>query len=336
MENEPVLYCVICRKSIPWPHGQDSPCPHCGSTCDPERVAAAPDRPTLTAEQVQQVIDSFSGNDHNPLALELAVSHKDVLARAVSAEAALAFYANKDLWRETVHTSMGVAHYGGAPAMMDRGKVARAALATVEGGAAGTMADARHDAASPCAASGVSDTREGGRQAFVGERVREFATAWEWLPEEVRDALVTIRSYEEEGAYRTSLLRDAVRGYMRQSGGADAVGTASPVPAVADDPDQYDLCGECGAISPTAQWQALDADPLDADGHGLRIVVAKGHEPSFWECPACRYLHRDDDADPGVWSGTREQMEAERASLVADGQEFVAGPGSRDTKEPGA
>lgn len=58
---------------------------------------------------------------------------------------------------------------------------------------------------------------------WLGSAVARFATAWNYLPGEVKAALVTLRAYEEEGAYQSSVLSDPVRGFFRQSGGASAV-----------------------------------------------------------------------------------------------------------------
>lgn len=58
---------------------------------------------------------------------------------------------------------------------------------------------------------------------FEGDRVREFAARWISLPSHVRDALIQLRAYEEEGAYQATVLADPVRGFFRQLGGSEAV-----------------------------------------------------------------------------------------------------------------
>ena len=61
------------------------------------------------------------------------------------------------------------------------------------------------------------------------------------------------------------------------------------------------LCGNCWRISHPNGWWAwnnVEGVPEDADG-----------DPSFYRCHQCGYDHRDDDADPGVWDGTREELE---------------------------
>lgn len=60
------------------------------------------------------------------------------------------------------------------------------------------------------------------------------------------------------------------------------------------------LCGNCWRIShPNGWWGWNDVDgvPEDTDG-----------DPSYYRCPSCGFDHRDDDADPGVWDGTREEL----------------------------
>jgi hypothetical protein len=166
--------------------------------------------------------------------------------------------------------------------MMDRGKVARAALATVEGGAAGTMADARHDAASPCAASGVSDTREGDEGRARDRR------AVEALDEAARIVRICCldggADFEASWEKRVGIQR-------RRARTRPQLDAASPVPAVADDP----AC-DCSGVG----W--------DKDGCPVHGAVADDPEP----CCAHKAFHG--------WCH----------------HDLEAGPGSRDTKEPGA
>lgn len=61
------------------------------------------------------------------------------------------------------------------------------------------------------------------------------------------------------------------------------------------------LCGNCWCISHPNGWWAYNVEegvPEDTDG-----------DPQFYRCHSCGFDHRDDDADPGVWDGTREELE---------------------------
>jgi hypothetical protein len=72
------------------------------------------------------------------------------------------------------------------------------------------------------------------------------------------------------------------------------------------------LCGHCGTISPD-DWEAFTRD----DQGGLTPAITDDHDPII-RCPTCRYDHTDDDADHGVWGGSRAEMERERARLLRD------------------
>lgn len=64
--------------------------------------------------------------------------------------------------------------------------------------------------------------------------------------------------------------------------------------------ETLNLCGACWRISHPNGWWAWDnveGVPEDTDG-----------DPQFYRCHSCGYDHRDDDADPGVWSGTRDEL----------------------------
>ncbi len=73
------------------------------------------------------------------------------------------------------------------------------------------------------------------------------------------------------------------------------------------------LCGECGSITPADSWAALIHDD---DGNEVPAPI--GWSDPHLRCPVCREVQADDDNGPGVWAGTREAMEAERAGLLAD------------------
>jgi hypothetical protein len=48
------------------------------------------------------------------------------------------------------------------------------------------------------------------------ERIDDFARRWEYVPEDVRQALRVVREHEAEGAYNPTMLADQVRGFFRQ------------------------------------------------------------------------------------------------------------------------
>lgn len=79
--------------------------------------------------------------------------------------------------------------------------------------------------------------------------------------------------------------------------------------------ETFDLCGACGVTTSADLWTAWDYGEMA----GELIAAPEGEAGAFYTCPACRFEHQDDDSDPGVWSGTLAEMEAERARLVIDG-----------------
>lgn len=65
--------------------------------------------------------------------------------------------------------------------------------------------------------------------------------------------------------------------------------------------EQLNLCGACWRIShPNGWWgfAIVQGVPEDTDD-----------DPPYYRCGCCGYDHRDADDDPGVWEGTREQLE---------------------------
>lgn len=77
----------------------------------------------------------------------------------------------------------------------------------------------------------------------------------------------------------------------------------------------FSLCGACGVVTAHAEWEGFNAD----DG-GNKIPAGPLDEPYWLRCPFCCVDHTDDDSDPGVWGGTKREMESERARLIRDGE----------------
>lgn len=70
-------------------------------------------------------------------------------------------------------------------------------------------------------------------------------------------------------------------------------------------PRVWNLCGDCWAITPDQEWPGL---AYAEDGS----LTEAFDDPPLLQCPACNYLHRDDDADPGVWAGSVFELAAIR------------------------
>lgn len=77
----------------------------------------------------------------------------------------------------------------------------------------------------------------------------------------------------------------------------------------------YSLCGECGVVTPDAEWEGFNGDD-----EGKRVPAGPQDEPHWLRCPFCCFDHTDDDSDPGVWGGSQGEMTTERARLVRDGE----------------
>lgn len=78
--------------------------------------------------------------------------------------------------------------------------------------------------------------------------------------------------------------------------------------------DYHYLCCACGEISPHADWKLLK---WDEERENL-IPVDRGDGDPICRCPRCGHDHEDTDDNPGVYDGTRAEMEAERARIAAD------------------
>lgn len=72
------------------------------------------------------------------------------------------------------------------------------------------------------------------------------------------------------------------------------------------------LCGQCGELSKSANWLAFR---WDDQGENLLAAGSQDSDPLI-RCPICEYDHKDADDDPGVWMGTRLEMENERRQVV--------------------
>jgi hypothetical protein len=74
------------------------------------------------------------------------------------------------------------------------------------------------------------------------------------------------------------------------------------------------LCGECGKITAVVEWDALVWD----DDHEHLLPAQAGQMDPLLQCPACCYIHTDDDSGPGVWDGTRLEVHRIRRDLLAE------------------
>ncbi len=81
------------------------------------------------------------------------------------------------------------------------------------------------------------------------------------------------------------------------------------------------LCANCGTVAPNDAF--LSVRRAD-DGSGWIPHPDCTSDPLLC-CPACAYVHDDDDAGPGMYEGTAESMEAQRAALLAEAREPYGG-----------
>lgn len=81
--------------------------------------------------------------------------------------------------------------------------------------------------------------------------------------------------------------------------------------------DVFNLCGECGHITPDEQWTYWhwnDAeDGGDDEWSRPHDPTNPSHSDPMELCPKCGDEHRDSDTDSGMWSGTLAEMIATRA-----------------------
>lgn len=78
--------------------------------------------------------------------------------------------------------------------------------------------------------------------------------------------------------------------------------------------DYWHLCLNCGGISAFASWELLQWDD-EGDYRPSR----PGEMDPICVCPHCRWHHTDDDGNPGVEDGTRQQVVARR-EIYLDGE----------------
>lgn len=71
--------------------------------------------------------------------------------------------------------------------------------------------------------------------------------------------------------------------------------------ASTSDQVELNLCGNCWCISHPNGWWAYN----NVEG----VPETTTDDPSYYRCHHCGYDHRDDDADPGVWSAPRAELE---------------------------
>jgi hypothetical protein len=77
--------------------------------------------------------------------------------------------------------------------------------------------------------------------------------------------------------------------------------------------DSSALCGNCGNVSPYADFRGMQFDDETGD-----LVLSDSDDPSAVQCPICKYEHTDDDSGPGLWEGTAMEMMRTRRELAAD------------------
>ncbi|MFL5312233.1 MAG: hypothetical protein ACJ79H_17510 [Myxococcales bacterium] len=77
--------------------------------------------------------------------------------------------------------------------------------------------------------------------------------------------------------------------------------------------DYFYLCLNCGGVSAHADWLALRYDD-----EGVLEPAPAGHEDPLMRCPNCRWLHSDDDGNPGIFDGTLAEVQAEWMRVVDD------------------
>lgn len=88
--------------------------------------------------------------------------------------------------------------------------------------------------------------------------------------------------------------------------------------------NSYSLCGQCGSISNEEKWELLKCD----DG-GHLVAAGPEDEDLIMRCPACGYDRVDDDADPGMWSGSHREMTYERVGLLHEFPDYAERWGKR-------
>jgi hypothetical protein len=74
------------------------------------------------------------------------------------------------------------------------------------------------------------------------------------------------------------------------------------------------LCFNCGFITPYTRWEQWN---WDEEGDNL-IPAPEGEEAFYERCPVCLWDHWDDDSNPGIMDGKREELENERKNAIED------------------
>jgi hypothetical protein len=72
------------------------------------------------------------------------------------------------------------------------------------------------------------------------------------------------------------------------------------------------LCGGCGTIAPVEAFPALICDWQTEHWRPAK----HGDADPMVICPACEERHQDDDCGPGLYQGSRVEMERQRARLL--------------------
>lgn len=86
-----------------------------------------------------------------------------------------------------------------------------------------------------------------------------------------------------------------------------------PVSKPQSQPDYWYLCCNCGGVAPADYFEALRWDD-----EGELVPAPDGWEDPILRCPVCRWEHTDDDSNPGLYDGTFDEMQKQRAELAAD------------------
>lgn len=82
--------------------------------------------------------------------------------------------------------------------------------------------------------------------------------------------------------------------------------------------DTFVLCFNCGSVTSEKTWEYLkwNYETEDADGGQKLVPVEEGDSDPLMRCPNCQWVHKDDDANPGIMIGTEFEMRTERRRAV--------------------
>ena len=83
--------------------------------------------------------------------------------------------------------------------------------------------------------------------------------------------------------------------------------------------DYWLLCLACGSVANESEWTYWQRD----EEGNWRPPLPCEYDPMM-RCPACGWEHVDDDSNPGIMDGTREQVDAYRAEEEPEYAEWWA------------